>query len=376
MKFHLIFFTCATFLWHCGVDPNNAPEGGQIGDHCEEGSCAVDLKCGVASMECMLMESCVDSTGAAFEDNCRSGQNCVTDKTSDQFGTCIPGEDCNNEFAPERLPPNVIIVLDRSGSMDETIGGQTKWDIAKGTVNQIVTNFGADIRFGLAPFSSCVNGQACSAGQIAVDVADSNSDIVTFLDSKDIDYLCQSGVDETSLGTTMDSLGNDSSWIQDGREHALLVITDGVDNCGNSGPTVATTLLASDPSIRTFTVGFSGDVNSLDMNTLDSIAANGGTGDAYEANSANALEQALGEIAASAALTCTFTLKDNIPGANSQLYVYFDDSYDEVAENASDGWTYDAETTTVTFHGPACDQIKDGTVQSVSISYYCPRGVF
>jgi len=36
-----------------------------------------------------------------------------------------------------------------------------------------------------------------------------------------------------------------------------------------------------------------------------------------------------------------------------------------------DGWTYDPATNSVTFHGTACDMIKDGTIIDIDVVYGC-----
>jgi hypothetical protein len=40
-----------------------------------------------------------------------------------------------------------------------------------------------------------------------------------------------------------------------------------------------------------------------------------------------------------------------------------------------DGWDYDPATGTLTFYGPACQAIQDGSVLDVDIVYGCPGPV-
>src|SRR5581483_8646211 len=54
-------------------------------------------------------------------------------------------------FALTRVPPNVMLVLDRSGSMDQSIGGgsaTTKWTDLKNAVSSLVTSYDSQIRLG------------------------------------------------------------------------------------------------------------------------------------------------------------------------------------------------------------------------------------
>src|SRR5437899_5730544 len=52
-------------------------------------------------------------------------------------------------FALTRVPPNVMLVLDRSGSMNQSIGGgsaTTKWTDLKNAVSSLVTTYDAQTR--------------------------------------------------------------------------------------------------------------------------------------------------------------------------------------------------------------------------------------
>jgi hypothetical protein len=43
-----------------------------------------------------------------------------------------------------------------------------------------------------------------------------------------------------------------------------------------------------------------------------------------------------------------------------------------VGQSSTNGFTYDAATRTVTFHGSSCDQLKSGLVTKVEFTYGCP----
>ncbi len=362
--------------WACA----GPSDGALVGESCREKKCRDGLKCGGASFECMAKDSCVDSSGNALDGNCEGGQVCVTDPKADNFGVCLAGGDCANEFRAEPVEPNVMLLLDRSGSMDEGIEGEgMKWHIAKDALQQITTAFEGKIRFGLAVFSACTDGAGCSAGIVEVPVGNDVAPIHEFLDDADDDFLCHSGMDETSIGASIDSVGEASSWKEAGREHALVLITDGRENCEGDGPEAAAEILALSPSVRTFVVGFTQDPDnpkSVNVEELSSIATHGGTEQHYLATNTAELEQALDAIGGTASLSCTHTLKDNVPEEGTKIYVYFDASLDALAEDPTNGWTYDPATTTVTLHGTACEQVKSSEVDEVVVSYDCKRGEF
>ncbi|MCB9707323.1 MAG: VWA domain-containing protein [Myxococcales bacterium] len=339
----------------------------------------------------MAKDSCLDSTGKALDGNCEGGQICGTDPkitscdsdagTAEErcvpFGMCSAGGDCANEFRPERVAPHVMILLDRSGSMGEGISEEgKKWDIAKQAIVALTTAFKGTVRFGLATFSACLDGQGCSAGTIEVPMGDDVDAIHAFLNDADEDFLCNSGFQETSIGASIDSIAKSAAWKETGREHALLLITDGKETCDGNGPNAASAALALSPSVRTFAVGFTQDVHEVDTKLLSAIATSGGTEKHYLATSTTALEEALDSIGGTAALSCTHTLKDNVPDAETEIFVYFDASVDALTQEPVDGWTYDPATTTVTLHGASCDKVKSGEVSEVVVSYDCQRGDF
>ena len=59
---------------------------------------------------------------------------------------------CAEESTAESVPPNLLVVLDRSCSMTAMVGGQTKWQIAVAALSTMTTAYGGKIRFGLTLF--------------------------------------------------------------------------------------------------------------------------------------------------------------------------------------------------------------------------------
>lgn len=373
-------------------------DGALVGEPCRDKKCRDGLKCGKASFECMAKDSCLDSTGKALDGNCEGGQICVTDAEAENFGICLPGGDCANEFRPERVAPNVMILLDRTGSMNDKLADdRRKWDVAKETFASVLTAFEGKIRFGLAVFSSCPGNNCgdpgvvcplCSVGNIKYPINDSSEDIQAFLASSESDadnFLCRpengnSDGDESSIGATLKYLADEASWKSAGRDHAVLLISDGEEALCEADPPLppiaAAALLSGSPSVQTHVVGFASDVGSTNPEMLKAIAENGGTGDYLLATDTSGLEQALDSVGSEAALSCTHTLADNVPPEGTKIYVYFDASVEALPEDPVDGWTYDPATTTVTLHGASCDKVKSGEVDEVVVSYDCDRGEF
>jgi hypothetical protein len=295
---------------------------------------------------------------------CDTNENCGPNATCTD-GFCACG---GALYGAESVPPNVLIVLDRSSSMNEDIGGGTKWDIARDAINDLLASYGGGVYFGLMLYPgtdlSGNEGMSCGPGAVFVDPGAMTSGAIAM-------SLADAGT--TSFGTptaeALDILVDYSGLEDTTRSNYILLITDGQSTCEDPVPVVAT-LLGESPQVRTFVVGFG---SGVDPNELNSLAQAGGTAQAqmpyyYQADDAASLGAAFGAIAGSV-LSCDYVLSDVPPDPN-QLYVYVDGQ--QVAVDGQDGWTYDAATNQITFHGATCDSLKAGTAKEVLISYGCP----
>ena len=274
-------------------------------------------------------------------------------------------------FELTQLPPNVMIVLDRSGSMDGSVqnSNKTRWEVAKDAIFQLVDAFDSDIRFGLVTYSACVLLQGCSAGEIEVAIIDkAGTFIKNFLGPKGLGYLCNSGNPETSTGNTLQALVGEKSLQDPVRSNAVLLITDGNENseCQKTtdGAKAAAALLAQAIPVKTYAVGFSDGV----LGSLGAVAQAGGTDVPYNATDPASLIAALNAIAANVA-SCDFIL-DGVP-PDPDIHVFFDDDPAGIPEDPVDGWSYDPDTNTLRFHGAACDQLKSGAVVDIDVVFGC-----
>jgi von Willebrand factor type A domain len=340
-------------------------------DDCPQGSiCTTNRTCMSASSACGTCEvgSYCSAVGECIaQGECRDNADCTESYTCDTVqGNCVPDFGCHaEEFDISGVPPNVLLVLDRTGSMAAPVpdsGGKNRWQVAQEAIAGLLSTFSGDIRFGLDVFSACTGG-GCAPGTIIVPVG---SDPETINQSIDSTELCNSGAPETVIGGTLSALLGEPSLQDSGRDNVILLITDGVDNCGSGGAQVAADLLAQTVPVETYVVGFSGDV---DADELTSIAIAAGTAPYYQANELSSLKAALQAIGANVT-TCTFALGSNPP--EEDMYVFFNDDPTGIAEDGSNGYTYDESDNVITFHGAACDTIKDGTVNDIDVVFGCP----
>ncbi|MCX4241483.1 vWA domain-containing protein [Paraliomyxa miuraensis] len=345
------------------------------GGPCEtDDDCPAGQHCGAMSKQCLGPIDCV------LDNDCDEGFTC-------EEGMCTIGGGCGGfVFSFDEVPPNLLILLDRSGSMDGDVPGtgMNRWEVAREAIFGVTTQFNDAIDFGLATYSSCLPG-GCSPGDIVVPILPVNAPLIqSFLDNTagqgslngqamnpdgTIRYLCDSGNPETSTGVSLDALVGEPSLQDPTRTNAVLLLTDGGESseCTGSvnGPAGAANLLNQAVPVQTFAVGMGG----ASLSQLEQIAMAGGTGQPYFADQPADLQMAMAAIASSVT-SCTFQLTEVPPNAN-EIYVFFDDDPAGVPNDPANGWTYDSTTNTIIFHGAACQAIQDGSVVGIDIVYGC-----
>jgi hypothetical protein len=342
-------------------------------DGAESEGCSSHADCAQAQM-CQDGVCVPNETGGPCEIDldCVAGEVCLA-------GICAPEEPpeemgCGGElYQATAIPPNVLIVLDRSGSMDASLGGDqgTKWQVAQDAIGQVVTEFGPHVRFGLSLYPgldpACDVGSGCAPGEVFVDVGMGTA-------AQIIEVLGL--VDTCTLGTpTAEALEGlqDYPGLEDlERPNFILLVTDGQSTCDDPVPIVAS-LRDQSPEIKTFVVGFG---NGADPIELDGMAEAGGTalmGDPkyYQAGDAQALVDAFGEIAGSV-LSCTFVL-DAVPPDPDELYVYINGELIPHDPVHVDGWDYVPDTNQLTFYGPPCTLLQSGLAMDLEIVFGCPQ---
>lgn len=190
--------------------------------------------------------------------------------------------------------PEVLIVFDRSGSMKELAGTQSKWSIAKTAVDALLTKFKDQIAFGMMLFPKWPHVSNCTTGQ--VNVAPSVTSGPT------ISGLLSSAYPDGDTPST-NSIGAARTYLQGrkvaGKDQYVILITDGKETCSPNWPNTATGPLFSVDGVKTYVVGFGSGV--LPQSLTDAAVA-GGTGQYYQADNLTQLNTALGLIAG--AISC------------------------------------------------------------------------
>ena len=362
-----------------GDDDGDGSGGGDASSPtaCENASeCGGDQVCNPADHVCASDVPCESADQCGNGGVCNEGGSCEPNETGGECAddaNCLAGETCNDghcgcngvAFQAEPVVPNVLIVLDRSDSMDGSGGGDTKWNIARDALNQILDDHGNTVRFGLDMFAS---NDGCAAGEINVDVGAGTSSAIS---SAFMGTNAESG---TPIYSTMNALRNYGGLKDRNHPNYVLLITDGEESCDawNDPATPVQQLRTQNPSVKTFVVGFGNGVSAAQLNDM---ATKGGTARPgspkyYQANNATELSNALSTILGTV-LSCTYTL-DQVPEDLSELYVYQDEVPVELDTTHTDGWDYDPATGELTFYGASCDALESGQVTDLAIVYGCP----
>lgn len=323
------------------------------------------------------------TSGCAGDADCPEGQAC--NRTTRE---CEIGGGCGqSQFVLSELPPNMMILLDRSGSMDGDADGDTRWNAAKNAIETLTAAFDARVRFGLATYSACLAG-GCSAGTIVVPIAENNAAginafLATTVDERSDDgsqqnddgklqYLCDSGDPETTTGKSLSALVGEATLLDTTRTNAVVLLTDGeeseecADDC--DGPCGARALLEQSPAVKTYVIGL-----GVNPDAIDAIAAAGDTGQAIGANSQAELSSAFEQVA-SAVASCDYTL-DSAPPDPDELYVFFNDEPTAIAAGAAEGFSYEPATRRLQLNGAACERVTSGEVSDIDVVYGCPQPV-
>ena len=121
-------------------------------------TCTSDSQC-VASF-CQNSTQCVANCTAT--QGCGEGSSCNTTR-----GICVPdvgtggtggtgntgGGTCNPPpVTASRVIPNIMFLVDRSGSMDANFDGDMRWDVAHDAIMSVINQTQSVVRYGLATY--------------------------------------------------------------------------------------------------------------------------------------------------------------------------------------------------------------------------------
>ncbi len=292
--------------------------------------CGLGVTCNVSEGTCSIGTACTRATEAA---DCGAGKFC-TSYGACATGTrnvdcttpidCPAGQICNaqfkcelaeacggEEFATTEVAPNMLILLDRSGSMNDSVGSSCstsnkRWNVAVNAIEAVLADIGSSIRFGLSTYPSanncggvgtcdsgcnysCQNGcpvddpppgsneeDNCEPGYVDEPVGAPAADINSFLDANGPGGRTPTARALRRVAENRNTYGLPFTNDPVVRDNYVLLITDGDPNCESGGTnclqscknsdgncssncivnTALDQLLSLSPTIKTYTVGF------------------------------------------------------------------------------------------------------------------------
>jgi hypothetical protein len=343
--------------------------------------------------------------GCAFHsaegaDGGRTGGGTPTTSVDGATGDLISGGTGNGDGGPnadancgasmyglEMLPPDMLIVLDKSGSMNDDTSNMScanvancmsKWSQMTPAINQVVGQTDGMVRWGLKyyPSGSGSNNSCTVNNNPEVPVGDNVGAAVM----SSIAMTTPGG--RTPTSTAVNTGATYLAGLGDPNPKYILLATDGLPNCApgqnsandDTAGAVAAVTAAKNMGIGVFVVGISTNGTDAD-GTLNMLAQAGGyplpgTPSYYSVASTAELVSALSMIATQIASGCTFPL-GKVPPAPDNIGIYADGNKLPRDTNHTNGWDYNAGMTSVTIYGPTCDALMAGTIKMVQAFLGC-----
>ncbi len=391
---------------HCGGTsaPVTAGPGGDSGAVSDRGPGLDGVAVDVADAGSAGADGGADGGGAEGTDSGAASDARTADvSTVDLGGIPFDGAACGaTRFDVGAVPPNVLILLDRSCSMRRTpmngaataASGTSKWSIAVAAIHGITATYPTQVRWGLiylprggtmADGVSCAGSAVCGGTTTCPEVAPapaSGPRVDAILGGISPFVGCGTGaqVAITPIRQGLAGAGMVTQLHDAARSNYVMLITDGEETCVGMPALVSTVSALRTAGIRTAVVGFgaagAGGVNPVELNamaTAGGVPSSGAT-QYYAANDAASLQSALTGIVG-ATIACTFTLRSP-PADPSLLHVYVN-AMTELPRDPrhATGWDFDPATRGVTLYGTACADLRALRDSQIDVIAACPGAV-
>jgi len=293
----------------------------------------------------------------------------------------------------EVIEPNIYIVVDRSSSMTNQDGvGSSRMERAKAGLDQVATALADQVRLGMSTYPCGGENDACdtlnyeilpigehTATEFRESYGPSNFTDSTCpggdglgLDGLDVE---EGGMHLTETGAALRDVLNrglyEGANPDDRRKNRIVLITDGnACGCGDNGcqgdqdATISSLNDLRANGVLTYVVGF-----NFDSQLLNDAAEAGGTnamrnGKRYfDASNPSELVDALEDIR-DRTISCNYDL-DPAPPAANKLWVEVDGDY--ISQSETDGYSYDADSQTLTINGGACDTLQNADTDTIPL---------
>lgn len=193
-----------------------------------------------------------------------------------EYDTCKAQNACGGaQLTDSSSKKNVMIILDASGSMGLTIGGQTRMGAAKAAIKGYVTSVSGDpnISLGLMVYghkgsnSTADKPASCAGADVVAGIGSvSSSTIDGYLAT-----IKPTGWTPMGLAIT-NSQGAFAG--KEGQTNEIILVTDGDETCNSNPVGAAGTIHNSAAKVKVNVIGFA--VSVAEQSTLNGIASAGG----------------------------------------------------------------------------------------------------
>ncbi|HVU51129.1 MAG TPA: vWA domain-containing protein [Polyangia bacterium] len=285
----------------------------------------------------------------------------------------------------QNVPPDLLIVLDKSGSMANDLNDmkcargaacETKWADTTAAINMVVGQTDMTIRWGLKYFAN--NGTCGVTPGAAVPIGANNGAAIM------ASIAMTNPGSSTPTRLAVQSGADYLMTVMDPNPKYILLATDGEPNCApgqandadDSAGAVAAVMAAATAGIPVFVVGV-GNVAPA-IATLNMLADAGGRPQAgathyYPVGSTADLVKVLGTIGDMIA-SCSFGLGQAPPVPNNVGVYGNGEASMKIPRDTThmNGWDYGAGMTSIVLYGAACDSVKNKTYKTVQAIYGCP----
>jgi hypothetical protein len=286
-----------------------------------------------------------------------------------------------------RRPFDMLIVLDRSGSMRRSLTadclctagtgddatnlcGNTadctdRWTTMKSALGQIVRDTpGVEWGIEVLPFPADSTCSVSPTPQVPIG-ADSGAMVQAQLDA-----ITPGG--NTPLAAAISAATVYLSALADENGKAILLATDGVPECaeGQSSPIPGDLEDAIAASAAALRAGFPVYVIGAGpaAPALDDLARAGGTGTHYPGTSPDQISDALPAVSR-LTMSCTISFPSPPPDVNN-VAVYVDKQL--VPKDPANGWNYGATTSVIELTGSYCENLITARDTSIQVLFGCP----
>lgn len=181
--------------------------------------------------------------------------------------------------------PNLLIVLDGSGSMWGQVGGRTKIELARDALSQVLSEATPDMQIGMLAYGHRVRGQ-CSDIEMLVPNGPAGITVPAILDSAQ-------RLNPLGMTPLSDAVMQAAQLLRSSEQAATVVLlTDGVETCGGDPCALGRMLESQGVDFTAHVVGF--DMTDAEQRTVSCLATETG-GLFLAANDAEDLARALRE---------------------------------------------------------------------------------